>query len=415
MINLRGTSDVLRVVTSAAVTVDVYAAWLDYVDAASTSAPNRTATAISTAATTTVVAAPGSSTTTRNVKSLHIRNRHATTSTLITVQFFDGSVAYELHECTLFADESVEYVEGVGFRVYDANGQVKVGGLAVDPSINTFRLTGVSATPVMIADSTTLSNLYLAQYRGNQIALYDGTNWQLIQPATEPTVAVSGRTTDLPFDVFAFINAGAVNLELLNWTNATTRATGLTRLNGVWTKTGDSTRRYVGSVRARSATTFHWVMNGADLPVKLDLFNADNRVEHSFTLKAGTNTWAYTIATWRQAQASANYQVDVMVGMQEEYFEATLQVTSRNSTISIARNVGIGFDSTTAFTGTTSATTNEVASIDCEQLARIKHQPVIGRHFYAWLEISTATGTCTWVGDDGALRIQSGLTGSYSC
>jgi hypothetical protein len=171
----------------------------------------------------------------------------------------------------------------------------------------------------------------------------------------------------------------------------------------------------VGSVRARSATTFHWVMNGADLPVKLDLFNADNRVEHSFTLKAGTNTWAYTIATWRQAQASANYQVDVMVGMQEEYFEATLQVTSRNSTISIARNVGIGFDSTTAFTGTTSATTNEVASIDCEQLARIKHQPVIGRHFYAWLEISTATGTCTWVGDDGALRIQSGLTGSYSC
>jgi hypothetical protein len=185
-------------------------------------------------------------------------------------------------------------------------------------------------------------------------------------------------------------------------------------VNGVWTKTGDQTRRYLGSCRPRSATTYHWVLNGTDAPVKLDLWNVDNRVEMSFNLVASTNTWTYTTATWRQAQGSTNYQVDIMVGLQEDFFESTLITSSRNSTISIPRQCGIGYDSTTAFNGETAATTNTVASIEACQMARIKNQPGIGRHFYAWLEISTATGTCTWVGDDGALRLQSGMSGSWN-
>jgi hypothetical protein len=226
---------------------------------------------------------------------------------------------------------------------------------------------------------------------------------------------VTGRTTDLPFDVFGYLNAGTVTLEFLDWTNATTRATGLTRQDGVLTKSGDPTRRYLGSIRARSATAFHWVRAGVDLPAKFDLFNADNRVEFPWSVIATTNTWTYTTATWRQAQASANYQADVMVGLQEESFGCTVGVTSRNSTISIPRHVGVGFDSTTVISGLTSATANVVASIEADQWARLVNMPAIGRHFYAWLEISTATGTCTWVGDDGALRLQSGMAGEWTC
>lgn len=412
MIILSSTSDKLQVVTSAAVTVDSHASWMDY--NGSTVTPGRTNSAITTATTTDVVASPGASTQ-RNVKSLHLRNKHASSSTGIIVKHTDGTTAVELLSCTLFAGECLEYVEGQGFRIYDANGQPKIGGLAVDPSVNQFRLTGVSATPVMTADSTSLSTIYLASYRGNTIALNDGTNWQLIQPGSEPSLAVSGRTTDLPFDVFAFISSGTVALEFLNWSSATARTTGLVRTNGVWTKSGDITRRYLGSCRARSATTFHWVTKGDDLPCKLDLWNVDNRIPIGIQLRALTNTWNYTTATWRQAQASANYQLDLMVGLQEDYVDLDLRVSSRNSTISIPRHVGIGFDSTTAFTGITAATANTVASIESDQVASCYHQPTIGRHFYAWLEISTATGTCTFVGDDGALRLQSGMTGTWPC
>ena len=285
---------------------------------------------------------------------------------------------------------------------------------AVTPATNGFRLTGVSATPIMTADSTTLSTIFLTPFRGAQIALYNGNSWDLLSSA-EVSLAVTARTTDLPFDIYAFNSGGVVTLEFLDWTSATARATNLVRKDGVWCKTGDLTRRYVGSCRARSATTFHWVRAGVDLPAKLDLFNADNRVATSFSLIASTNTWNYTIATWRQAQGSTNYQIDVMVGLQEESFIADLQATSRNSTISVARSVGIGFDSTTAFTGVASTTTNTVASQNADQQASLSHQPTIGRHFYAWLEISAATGTNTFVGDDGALNIQSGIIGSCTC
>jgi hypothetical protein len=414
MINLKGTLDTLKLVTSSTADIHIHISWVSYI--AGTPTPDRDNLITTTATTTTLITAPSGATDIKNLKCINARNKHASTSNTLTFQIDNGTV-YQLFSLTLLAGECVEYVEGQGWRVYDAAGQPKVGVLAVDPSQNSFRLTGTSATPVMTADSTSLGTIYLTPYRGNAIALYDGTNWQVVSSA-EVSLAVTGRTTDLPFDIFAFLSGGAVTLEFLDWTNATTRATGLTRVNGVWTKTGDQTRRYVGSCRARSATTYHWVLSGTDAPVKMDLWNADNRVEVSFNLKATTDTWNYTLATIRQAQGSTNYQVDIMVGLQEDFFEAGLFVTSRNSTISIMRSVGIGFDSTTTFSGLQAATANTVASINVHQMSRIKNQPGIGRHFYSWNEFSVATGTCTWVGDDGTTNpthgMQSGMSGSWN-
>ena len=415
MIILDSVNDTVTVVTSASGSIDVHAAIVEWDGTIST--PSSEEAAITTATTTTVVAAPASAKQ-RTVKTLNIRNKHASTSNTVTVNKVVSAVLTELIKCTLLAGETLVSREGVWFR-YDSNaGVYAAASPGVDPRTNDFRLSGVSATPVMTADSTTLSTIFLCQWKGNRIALYDGTNWQLAIPASEVSLAVSGRTTDLPFDVFAFLSAGVVTLEFLNWTSGTARATGLTRVDGVWTKTGDATRRYLGSVRARSATTFHWVLSGTDLPVKMDLFNADNRVDFAWMLKAlSPATWAYTIATIRQAQASANYQVDVMVGLSEEILVADLLVSSANATISIGRAVGIGYDSTTAFTGENAGTINTVASIQSLQAAQIAHQPAIGRHFYAWNETSVATGTCTFTGNGAVAGFnqQSGMRGTWTC
>jgi len=422
MLQIKGATEKLQLVSSAAGNLDVsvdFAIWdlttgLPPVDSVGDQVTN-----ITTAATTDILAVAGANLA-RRVKRLAAKNKHATVSNSVTLQRVTaGPVTTEdMGPWTLLPKEALVINEAGTPFVYTANGEVKAAGSSagVDPRTNDFRLSGVSATPVMIADSTTLSTIFLAQWKGNRLALWDGANWQLCQPSSEVSLAVTGRTTDLPFDIFAFLSAGVVTLEFLNWTSATARATTLTRQDGVWTKTGDATRRYLGSCRARSATTFHWVRSGDDLPVKLDLWNVDNRVEASFTLRALTNTWAYTVATWRQAQASVNYQVDVMVGLQEETMTAQLTATSTNATTTVPREVGIGFDSTTAFTGLAGSSTNE-AAVASQQLAvaHIKHQPTIGRHFYAWLEISTALGTTTWFGDNGALRVQSGMTGSWEC
>jgi len=323
--------------------------------------------------------------------------------------------------------ESTLYFEATstpGVRAVDSTGtQYTLGVTPQGPSTNGFRLTGVSATPIMTADSTSLSTLYLTPYLGNQISLYNGATWDTLVSA-EISLAVTGRTTDLPFDIFAYNSAGVVTLEFLDWSNSTTRATALVRQDGIWSKTGSLTRRYVGTCRPRSATTFHWVRAGVDLPCKFDLFNMDNRVRQSFSLTATTNSWNYTTATWRQAQGSTNYQIDVVAGLEEEVFKSDLRVTSSNSTISIARYVGIGLDSTTALYlgtlynkgGTANATTtNTVANQSGAQLAGLFNTPTIGRHYYSWLEYSVASGTCTWLGDNGSTNVQSGMTGSWSC
>jgi hypothetical protein len=408
----------LRLDVSATGSIGCSVSYVDLVDAATTATPTTKLTRITTAANDTDIGdgAPAASTK-RAYTFISIVNESSSVSNTITLEHYNGAIAIPLSVVwlRLLPYEAFYMINGMPM-VLDAYGRVKDAGSPGNllTSTQEFMLTGVSATPVMVADSTSLSTIYAAPFTGNAIVLWDGTNWQRYTSA-EFSLAVTGRTTDLPFDIFCYANAGVPTLEFLDWTSATARATGLTRTDGVWGKTGDQTRRWLGSCRARSATTFHWVQTGTDLPVKFDLFNADNRVARCFKQIATTDTWVYTTATPRQAQGSANYQVDIMVGLEEETMDAQLQVTSRNSTISIARNVGIGYDSTTVMSGIFAANANTVTAIECSQTASLCNRPTIGRHYYAWLEISTATGTCTWYGDNGALRVQSGMTGVWIC
>ena len=114
MINITNTgTDKLQVITGTTVSgMDVLANWMDY--NGTTVTPGRSLTSITTAATTDITATPGASTT-RNVKSLHIRNKDTTVSTSVLVQFNANSTVYELYKITLAAGEALEYVEGVGF------------------------------------------------------------------------------------------------------------------------------------------------------------------------------------------------------------------------------------------------------------------------------------------------------------
>lgn len=91
--------------------------------------PGRTNSKITTATTTDIVASPASSTT-RNVKTLHICNIHASSSVLVTVQHTDGTNVIKLEELTLLAGERLSYIEGQGFELVDANGVTKTNASA---------------------------------------------------------------------------------------------------------------------------------------------------------------------------------------------------------------------------------------------------------------------------------------------
>lgn len=118
MILLTATTDKLQVITSAAVAVDVHASFMDMTTAdppvVKGSTSGRQNTAISTATTSDIVSAPAGSTV-RSVRTINIRNKNASTSVDVTVQFNQNTVLFELHKVTLRAGEALEYIEGVGF------------------------------------------------------------------------------------------------------------------------------------------------------------------------------------------------------------------------------------------------------------------------------------------------------------
>jgi len=287
--------------------------------------------------------------------------------------------------------------------------------------VNDFRLSGVTATPVMTADNASLSTLYLTPYKGSALSLYDGTAWGLYT-LNEISIAVTGCTTDLPFDVFVYDNAGTATLELLDWASATARATAIVRQDGVWSKSGALTRRYVGSVRPRSATTYSWVItgvttsSGAGTTARLDLFNVDNQVTTFATQTDTTNTWTYSTAAFRQANASTTNQIDIMVGVAGGFCRNLVFGVNVPATASTLTSSGVGYDSTStniAQIRNASRADNTAEAQICTALAN--HQPAVGRHFYAWLEYAVAVGTTTWWGDNNSTTHQSGMSSIWNC
>src|SRR5690242_16859265 len=122
MLLLASTSDKLQVNLSGNVTTDVHASWVD--SASGVITPGRTNTALSTSGTADAVASPGASTY-RAVKTLTVRNRHASTAVDATVIHTDGTNAMELVKATLSAGDALHYDQHAGFTVRDSLGRIK--------------------------------------------------------------------------------------------------------------------------------------------------------------------------------------------------------------------------------------------------------------------------------------------------
>jgi hypothetical protein len=277
--------------------------------------------------------------------------------------------------------------------------------------VNHCRLTLESGVPVSATDQLAKTTVYCTPRTGRQLTLFSAAGVPSTLSTPEVSIALPAVASQL-YDVFAWNNAGVVTLELLAWTNDTTRATAIAlTTTGVWCKSGDLTRRYLGSVRTTTVAG-----QTEDSLVKRYLWNVDQRVRRPLLRQEATLSWTYTLATWRQANAAAANQVEIVVGVADA--PLTLQVIGAaiNGASTVAFAVSLGEDSTTtpspsALQGpfnTGTATTSGYTSV----LAALAKLPALGRHVYAWLEISTATGTTTWAGLNATpFYHQSGITG----
>lgn len=282
--------------------------------------------------------------------------------------------------------------------------------LPVDNGLNDFRLTLTTGVPVTTSDVTAATTIYLTPYKGNRIALYDASGNPTIYTSAEISIAVPATTTQM-YDIWAYANSsGAPTLELLAWSSDTTRATAIvTTTTGAYAKSGDLTRRYLGSFRTTGVSG-----QTEDSVTKRYLWNYYHRIARPLRVADATDSWTYSTATWRQARASSANQVEFVVGVAETVLSLTVIGSYSADTVGAFNLNGIGLDSTSAqATGfLASDMRSQVANVHVGTIGTLVTQPTVGYHYAAWLEYGSAAGTTTWYGDFGnPTQMQSGLMG----
>jgi hypothetical protein len=297
----------------------------------------------------------------------------------------------------------VGVADSVSTLVLTPNPSVPVEGW-----INDFRLTLTTAVPVTVSDVTAATTIYCSPLTGNRLDLPDSNGNPTRVTSAEFSIAVPASTSTM-YDIFCYNNAGVATLELLAWTNDTTRATAVVRTtNGRLLKSGDNTRMLLGVFRTTGVSG-----QTEDSATKRHLWNYYNRDRRPLQRFETTATWTYSTATVRQANGSTtSNQVDVVVGWQDADLDLTLQGVVVDNTGAVDVSAGIGEDSTTTYAvGGTMHTIAEQGSMI--SALRLVKKPAVGRHFYSWNEWSQATGTTTWRANTASVgsTITAGLIG----
>lgn len=273
------------------------------------------------------------------------------------------------------------------------------------------RLTLTSGTPITTTDVTAATTVYYtpgAGPGGDVIALWDGSNWLPVTFA-ETSLSLSGLTASTNYDVWGRISAGVLALDTTAWTSSTVRATAIAQQNGIDVKSGDATRRLLGTFRITGTTG-----QTEDSIAKRYVSNRYNDVLRPMQVNDATNTWAYSTATWRQANANAANQLDYVCCVARPV-QVVVSATVVSATVTANAAVGIGIDAVPAATNATLWTTaNAIAgSGSLPTTAYYAGVPGVGRHFLTWLEIGFGSGTQTWIGTNAPTN-QSGIVGSIS-
>jgi Putative phage tail protein len=281
---------------------------------------------------------------------------------------------------------------------------------AVPPSTNDFRLTLATGDPAPVTDQTAKTTLYLTPSIGQSLMLYVGAAW-VVRTGGEVSLSLSALAANTVYDIFAFDSAGTVTLEAVAWASATARATALARQDGVWTKSGDPTRRYMGTI-STTATAGQC----EDSFVKRYVWNARNRVLRPLRRLDPATTWSYTtLTTWRQANANTANEVAVVLGLLAEPIGLGVYCWGWHTASNAGYAMGIGEDSTTTAlpTGMAPQVGTSPSQGYTPIVARFDGWPAaIGRHRYVWLERNNTSGTLNLYGTDAGASMNSGMTGT---
>lgn len=284
--------------------------------------------------------------------------------------------SWDLYSFTEISLSLSGYIKGVVYDIfaYLSGGSPVLESLAWKKVTASNSPTAGSARVINITDTGDLAV-------GREVTIKDGTNSE-VTTITALTVNTSitvdlanGYTTP---DVYGF----------------NTRATAITLDDGKWVKSGDATRRYVGTIRITTTTG-----QCEDSESRRYVWNATpaSRMLRKLKCKDTTNSW--TIGSyWSMMNGSSAYgvaRVGAVIGLAEDLLTLeSVATTWYSSTVEVA--LGIGIDSVSVNSADLNPGNTYIYS---KQIAKYAAIPPIGAHYFQRLE---GGALATVYGDDGS-------------
>ena len=253
--------------------------------------------------------------------------------------------------------------------------------------------------PVPSITVTTQGTLFFTPYKGNRIALYDSTRWRMYTFSELSAPLVITSTSN--YDVFLYDSGGTLRLELSSvWTNDTTRANALVLQDGVYVKSGSTSRLYLGTIRASSTNVTEFSFGATNTQGNLYVWNAYNRVLFRSFVTNSTDSWTYGSSTWRAANGDSQMRHAFVRGLNEDNMYALYGATC-DADNGEAGAWGVALDATNTNHGSlTSIYQTGATLVRNSGPATWVGAPGIGYHFLQAVE-SAAIGTVTYYGDGG--------------
>jgi hypothetical protein len=293
------------------------------------------------------------------------------------------------------------------------------------------RLTLQSATPVMTTTQSAKTTIYYSPYIGNQIGLFDGTNFvmttfiELSVATTDTTKNPAAIGANKVNDWFVWNDAGTIRLgHGPDWTSDTVRSAGtaLVRVNGIWLNNasitnGPAAQRgiYVGTTRSNASSQLNWTLgtsaSGGGAAV-MAVWNAYNRVNCSTVVKDNNDSWTCPASTNRSFDNSNGNRVSLVVGLQEDWITASMISLTDGWNSGGPHGVGIGYN--TAANISANCTTGTVFSADWAPVTAFDIEQPFGFVFLQAMELNGDGGARTFYGDANfTSQMSAGLTVNF--
>lgn len=273
------------------------------------------------------------------------------------------------------------------------------------------RLSLSSTLAVPTSDLSAQGTLYYLPFLDSKIEIYTGNRWITYDIGTGISLSLTGLSTGTNYDVYAIVSGGAAALSTTAWTNATTRATALTTVDGVLVQSGTTTRRYLGTIRTSAASQC------SDTAAQRFVWNYYHQQRRPiYKVDGGVANYTYASTTYQQARAQTANKVEIVCGVMGSMFDMTCHSISRHGTAGDGGITAIGYDAVD-FIGPAYGwniagfSVSQVANQSALAVGRSVGYSGIGFRTLYWIERVITTGTVTFLnGTDRA-----GIQGWWEC